>query len=229
MSGAVSRVLRGISLSLAVAGLTAAVVFIFAYLVYPVTGTRVEGARMYPASEVSQVVSDGASLLTLNAEMVERQVETNPWVKGAEVTKEWRSGIVLVQVEERRAVLDGVLNERRIILAADGTELPGLGGASLGRVEVDEDHVEEILRAGRNLRRHGITLQSVDDVGAGGIEATVEGRKIIFANRLADAQMKALQSIMRRNPKAPIFDLRSPGRVVVGENPPAGRGGGTSG
>lgn len=126
-------------------------------------------------------------------------------------------------------MLDGVLNERRIILAADGTELPGLGGASLGRVEVDEDHVEEILRAGRNLRSHGIALQSVDDVGAGGIEATVEGRKIIFADRLTDEQVEALTGIMRRNPKASLFDLRSSGRVVVGENPSSGRGGGASG
>lgn len=229
MSGAASRVFRGISLSLAVAGLTAAVVFIFAYLLYPVTGVQVEGARMYPESEVSQTVSDGASLLTLNAEMVERQVKTNPWVKSAKVTKQWRSGIVLVQVEERRAVLDGVLNERRIILAADGTELPGLGGASLGRVAVDEDHVEEILRAGRNLESHGITLQSVDDVGAGGIKATVEGRKIVFANRLADEQVEALSGIMRRNPQSPLFDLRSPGRVVVSETSPPSRGGGASG
>lgn len=229
MPGAVSRILRGISLSLAVAGLTAAGVFIFAYLLYPVTGIQVEGARMYPESEVSQTVSDGASLLTLNAEMVERQVETNPWVESAKVTKQWRSGIVLVQVKERRAVLDGILNDRRLILAADGTELPGLGGASLGRVEVDEDHVEEILRAGRNLESHGIALQSVDDVGAGGIEATVEGRKVVFADRLEDAQIEALTGVMRRNPRAPLFDLRSPGRIVVSENPPSSRGGGARG
>ncbi|HET7479736.1 MAG TPA: FtsQ-type POTRA domain-containing protein [Rubrobacteraceae bacterium] len=230
MPGTLRRVVRGISLSIAVAGLTGAVVFIVAYLLYPVTGIQVKGARMYPESEVSQSLSDGASLLTLNTAMLRRQVETNPWVESAKVTKQWQSGIVIVQVKERRAVLDGDLDGRRVILAVDGTELPGLGGARLGRVKVDEDQVEEILRAGRSLESHGIALQSVDDVNAGGTEATVEGRRIIFADRLADDQIEALPEIMRSNPRAPLFDLRSPGRVVVSyEDPPSSRDGGTSG
>ncbi|MGI9050593.1 MAG: cell division protein FtsQ/DivIB [Rubrobacteraceae bacterium] len=209
-------VLRSISFSVAAAAFTAAAIFIVSYLLDPVTGVKVEGARMLPESEVWETVSDRASLLTLNPEMLKRKVESNPWVEGVKVTKDWRSGIVLVKVEERQAVLNGDLNGRRVILATDGTELPGLGGVDLGRVEVDEDQVREILEAGRTLESHGIALDSIDEVSASGVTATVEGRKVIFADHLSDEQAGALPGIMKKNPKAPLFDLRSPGRVVIG-------------
>lgn len=214
---------------MAVAAITALIVFVFSYLLFPVRGVQVEGARMFPESDAWNTVSDTSSLLTLNPRSVEKSVETNPWVERARVTKDWRSGIVLVQVEERRAVLDGDLGGRRVILAADGTELPGLGGADLDRVKLDEDHVEEILEAGRVLEGHGITLQSVNGVGAGGVEATVEGRGIVFSERLGDGQVRSLAGIMERHPEASLFDLRSPGRVVVGSERRRVSAGGSSG
>jgi cell division protein FtsQ len=225
VGAAFGRYLRAICLSVAAAAITALAVFVFSYLLFPVAGIEVTGARMLPESQVWEAVSEHASLLTLNPETLEHRVESNPWVEAAEVTKNWRSGIVLVQVEERRAVLNGVRDGRRVILAADGAELPGLGGADLDRVEVDEDQVEDILEAGRTLRRNGMALESVDAVGAGGVEATVEGRRVLFADGLEDGQAHALPGVMEKHPEAPHFDLRSPGRVVVGAAPAGGSSG----
>jgi POTRA domain, FtsQ-type len=208
--------LRSISISAAVAVLTTLAILFVAYLVAPVTGIRVEGARMYPETEAWNAVPEHASLLTLNAKMLEHRVESNPWVKGAEVSKNWESGIVTIQVKERRPVLDGEVDGRRVILTADGTELPGLGGAQLGKVELDEDQLGEIVEFGRVLERNGVRLDSVDEVGPGGIEATVEGRRVIFSGRVGEDQVQALKDVMRWHPEAPIFDLRSDDRVVVG-------------
>ncbi len=196
--------------------LTTVTVLLGAYLAAPVAGLRVEGARMFPETEAWNAVPEYASLLTLNAALLEHRVESNLWVKGAEVSKNWQSGIVTVQVEERRAVLDGEVDGRRVILTADGTELPGLGGADLGRVELDEDQLGEIVEFGRVLERNGVTLDSVDEVGPGGIEATVEGRRVVFSGRVGEGQVRALEGVMRRHAEAPVFDLRSAGRVVVG-------------
>ena len=196
--------------------LTTLAILLFAYLVAPVAGLRVEGARMFPETEAWNAVPEHASLLTLNTKMLERRVESNPWVEGAEVSKNWESGIVTVQVEERRAVLDGEVNGRRVILTAEGRELPGLGGADLRKVELDEDQLGEIVEFGRVLKRNGVTLDSVDEVGPGGIEATVEGRRVIFSGSVGDGQVRALKDVMRWHPEAPIFDLRSAERVVVG-------------
>jgi hypothetical protein len=170
---------------------------------------------MFPVSEAWNAVPDRASLLTLNTASVERKIESNPWVKGAVVTKDWDSGIVMIEVEERRAVLDAEVDGRRVILAADGTRLPGLGGANLGRVELDEDQLGEILEFARVLEHNGVTLDSVDDVGPGGIEATVEGRQVVFSGGIGEERARALEDIMGEHPEAQIFDLRSPHRVVV--------------
>ena len=184
---------------------------------------------MFPQTEAWNAVPEHASLLTLNTEMLERRVESNPWVEGAEVSKNWESGIVTVQVEERRAVLDGEVDGRRVILAADGTEVPGLGGADLRKVELDEDQLGEIVEFGRVLERNGVTLDSVDEVGPGGIEATVEGRRVIFSGSVSDGQVRALVDVMRWHPEAPIFDLRSAERVVVGGPSGGGANGGPEG
>ena len=230
MSGPALRTfLRSISISAAVAVLTTVTILLVAYLVAPVAGLRVEGARMFPETEAWNAVPEHASLLTLNAEMLERKVESNPWVEGAEVSKNWESGIVTVQVEERRVVLDGEVNGRRVILAADGTELPGLGGADLRKVELDEDQLGEIVEFGRVLKSNGVTLDSVDEVGPGGIEATVEGRRVIFSGSVGDGQVRALKDVMRWHPEAPIFDLRSAERVVVGGPSGGGADGGPQG
>jgi hypothetical protein len=170
---------------------------------------------MYPQSAAADAVSNYASLLTLNERMLERKVESNPWVQGAEVNENWKSGIVTVQVEERRPVLDAEVDGREIILSSDGQELPGLGGASLQKMELDRDQVGEILEFARTLQESGLTLDSVDGVGAGGIETTVEGRRVIFSGDVGERRAKALKHIMPEHPDAADFDLRSPARVVV--------------
>jgi hypothetical protein len=200
----------------AVATLTTVTVFIVSYLYLPVSGVEVVGARMFPESEAWDAVPNRASLLTLNTASLEKEVESNPWVKGAIVTKNWESGIVTVQVEEHRAVLDAEVEGRRVILAADGEELPGLGGASLRRVELDEDQLGEVLKFARILESNGVRLDSVDEAGPAGIEATVAGRRVVFSGGIDGGQARALEGIMGDHPEARVFDLRSPQRVVVG-------------
>ncbi len=211
------RLLRSVAISAVVAALTAITALVVSYLLFPVTGIQVEGARMFPESEAWEAVPEYASLPSLNAENLERQVESNPWVKGAKVLKVWESGIVTIEVEERRAVLDGDLEGRRIVLAADGTELPGLGGAALTRVGLDDEaRLEEIVRFGQVLEENGVVLESVDGVSAGGVEATVEGRRVLLAGEVGTGQARVLEDLMEKHPDAPHFDLRSPERVVVG-------------
>ena len=211
------RLLRAVVLSAAVAALTAVVVYAGAYLILPVTGLEVTGARMFPESEAWQALPQRASLLTLNTDVMERKIESNPWVQGAEVLKNWDSGIVTVEVKERRAVLSGLLNGREVYYSADGAELPGLGDARLGRVELDAGRVEEFLGIVGTLRESGAKLESVDGVGARGVTVTVDGRRVLLSGDVGRDQARALEGIMEEHPEAPYFDLRSPGRVVVGE------------
>ena len=198
------------------AAATTLIVVVVAYLSFPVTGVRVEGAKMYPKYEAASAIPDHASLLTLNRVMLESRVESNSWVQGAEVNENWKSGIVTVQVEERRPVLDAEVGGRRFVMSSDGKELPGLGGAGLERVELDRDQVGEILEFARALHESGLSLDSVDEVGAGGIGATVEGRQVIFSRDVGERRAKALKHIMPEHPDARVFDLRSPERVVLG-------------
>ena len=210
--------------------LTAAAAFGLSYLLYPVNGVKVEGARMYPESEAVKAVPERASLLTLNARSLENEVESNPWVEGARVTRIWESGIVAVQVQEHRPVLVAEVDGRRVVVAEDGAELPGLGGADLRRVELDGDQLEGILEVGKALREGGVALESVDAVGPGGVEATVEGRRVLFSDGGVGAgQVRALEGVMRRHPEARIFDLRSPERVVIGGESNVGAAGGADG
>ncbi len=211
------KLLSSVAISVAVAVLTAFAALIVSYLLFPVTGIEVQNARMFPESEAWEAVPSHASLPFLNSGALERRIGSNPWVKGVKVIKDWESGIVTVEVEERRAVLDGDLGDRRVVLAEDGTELPGLGGADLERVGLDEVQLEEILRVGEALEENGVGLDSIDGVGAGGIEATVEGRRVLFTDRLGDGQARVLTDFVEEHPEASYFDLRSPDRVVVGE------------
>lgn len=219
--------LRSILISLLVALVTTAAVVVVAYLSFPVTGIRVEGATMYPESDAWDAVSEHASLLTLNDEKLERHVESNPWVEGAEVLEDSESGIVTVKVEERRPVLDAEVEGERRTLALDGGELPGLGGTGLNRVELDEDQVGDVLRVGRVLREGGLRMESVDAAGPGGIAATVEGRTIVFAGEVSGLQVRALDEVMGRWREGVVFDLRSPGRVVATMDAEVGDGTGS--
>jgi hypothetical protein len=219
--------LRSILISLLVALVTTAAVVVVAYLSFPVTGIRVEGATMYPESDAWNVISKHASLLTLNGEKLERYVEANPWVEGAEVLEDSESGIVTVKVEERRPVLDAEVGGERRTLALDGGELPGLGGAGLKRVELDEDQVGDVLGVGRDLREGGLRMESVDAAGPGGFAATVEGRTVVFAGEVSGDQVRALEGVMGRWREGVVFDLRSPGRVVATMDAEVGDGTGS--
>ena len=209
------KFLRPVAISGAVALLTAFAALIVSYLLFPVTGVEVTGASMFPESEVWEAVPEHASLLLLNLDALERQIESNPWVKGIEMLKDWESGIVTVEVEERKAVLDGDIEGSRVVLSADGTELPGLGGAALKRVGLDKAQLEGILRIGEILEENGVVLDGVDGVDAGGVEATVEGRRVLFGREVEDGQIQALKGLIEEYPDAPYFDLRSPERVVI--------------
>jgi len=171
---------------------------------------------MYPESEVSNALPDNASLLTLNEKTLEQRVESNPWVEGAEVNENWNSGIVTVQVKERRPMLYAEVDGREIVFSADGRELPGLGGAGLSKLDLDRDQVGEILDFANTLHDNEVSLNSIDGVGPGGIRATVAGRTVIFSRDVTDGQAEVLKRVMPQHPEARIFDLRSPGRVVVG-------------
>ncbi len=207
--------LRPVAISGAVALLTTFAALIVSYLLFPVTGVEVKGARMFSESEAWEAFPKHASLLLLNLDALERRIEANPWVKGAEVLKDWESGIVTVEVEERRPMLDGDLGGRRVVLSADGTELPSLGGVRLKRIAIDEVQLEEILRVGEVLEGNGVTLDSVDGVDAKGVEATVEGRRVLFAGDVGGSQVRALEGLIEEHPETPYFDLRSPERVVI--------------
>lgn len=211
------RTLRAVILSAAVAAFTALLAYAGAYLLFPVTGLDVTGARMFPQSEAWDALPDRASLLTLDAAELEKKVEANPWVQGAEVLKNWDSGIVTVQVEERRAVLSGVLDGREVFYSADGARLPGAGGARLARVPLDGGRLEEVLGVLGGLEGLGVAVESVDEVGAGGITVSVGGRRVLLSGRVGEDQARALGGIMEEQSEAAYFDLRSPGRVVVGE------------
>ena len=212
--------MRAILISAAVAVATTLLVILITYLSFPVTGVRVEGSRMYPESEAANAVPDHSSLLTLNEDLLEQRVESNPWVQGAEVKENWKSGIVTVQVEERRPVLDAEVDGREIVFSADGKELPGLGGVSLERMELDRDQVGEILDFARTLHENGLGLDSVDGAGAAGIEATVEGRRVLFSGKVGERRAVALKQLRSEHPEARSFDLRSPQRVVIAPHQP---------
>ena len=209
------KFLRPVAISGAVALLTAFAALTISYLLFPVTGVEVKGARMFPESEAWEAFPEHASLLLLNLDAIERRIESNPWVKGAKVLKDWESGIVTVEVEERRPVLDGDLGGRRIVLSADGTELPGLGGAGLKRIEIDEVQLEEILRVGEVLEENGVTVDSINGVDAKGVEASVEGRSVLFTGNVGGGQIRVLEGLIEKHPETPYFDLRSPERVVI--------------
>lgn len=213
------NLILAIGISTAVATLTALIALTVSYLLYPVAGIEVHGARMLPESVAWEALPGYASLPSLNSSTLEREIDANPWVKSVEVLKDWESGIVTVEVEERRPVLDGDLGGRRIVLSADGTELPGIGGTGLERIEIDEVQLEEILRVSRVLENNGVTLDSVDGVGAKGVNATVEGRSVLFAGNVSVGQILALEGLIEEHTDAPYFDLRTPERVVVGAEP----------
>ena len=124
-------------------------------------------------------------------------------------------------------MLDAEVEGERRTLALDGGELPGLGGAGLERLELDEDQVGDVLRVGRVLEEGGLLMESVDAAGPGGIAATVEGRRVVFTDEVSGAQVRALGEVMGRWRESVVFDLRSPGRVVATVDADVGDGTGS--
>ncbi|WP_273845846.1 cell division protein FtsQ/DivIB [Rubrobacter calidifluminis] len=224
MSFSPARLLRAISVSVAVAALTAATVYIVSGLLFPVKGVRVTGNHVVSDGEVRAQIPDHSSLLTLNSGLLIRRLKTDPWIEGVKVIRNWRSGIVTVEVEERRAVLAANVSGRRIFVAQDGTRLPGSGGARLSPVNLDHYELGRVVENVRVLERNGVRVQEIGGVTPGGVHARVSGREVVFYGRVTTAQARALKEIMRRNPTAKVFDLRSPERVVVGSSGDAGRG-----
>ena len=163
-----TQLVRPVCLSVAVAALTAIVVYIGAYLSYPVTGVQVEGTRMLPETRVLGSISDRASLLTLNPDLLERRIKSDPWVESVRVLKNWESGIVTVKVEERRPILRSEVGGREVVYAVDGTELPRLGGAYLPVVELNEERLENVLNSGSTLEGNDAPVDSIVGAGPGG-------------------------------------------------------------
>jgi hypothetical protein len=214
---AARRTLGALALSALVAALTTLLVFTLSYLVFPVSEVRLEGARMLPESRVKELVGERASLLTLNTGALERRVESDPWVYSARVSKNWDSSIVTVEVEERTAILRAVVEGRERFYSADGVELPGAGGARLPELRLERWQVEEILGVVGVLEEGGVRIRAVESAGAGGVFVSLgSGQRAVLSGGVSEEQVAALREIMASYPGAEYFDLRSPGRVIVG-------------
>lgn len=171
---------------------------------------------MLPESEVTSAVGERASLLTLNAGALENRVKSNPWVQSAAVSKDWDSSIVTVQVEERRAVLNALVEGEREIYAVDGNRLPGTGEARLPEISLDRGQVNEVLSGVRAIERSGLSVSLVNSVDAAGVNLTVNQKPVVFSGEVPEEQAAALANIMESSPDAGYFDIRSSERVVVG-------------
>ena len=204
--------------------------FIALYLLFPVEEVRVEGNQMLPDSAILADIPERTSLPMIGARDMEREVDSNPWVKGVSVNKRWDSGMVVVEVKERDAVLNASLaGGERVVLAEDGTRLPGLGGASLAELEVDRVRLEEIQDGQQALEENGVEVESVESVGAEGIELSVRRpgaseALALFSGEIGGGQARVLEGLLRERPEARYFDLRTPERVVVGGAPEQGGG-----
>lgn len=213
------------SRAIAFAALGISALSILLYLLFPVEEVRVEGNERLSKPAVLESIPDRASLPTTQARNLEGQLNSNPWVKGIEVSRDWDSGIVVVKVKERDAVLNASLvGGEKVVLAEDGTRLPGLGGASLAEIEVGRMRLEEIREAQEVLEEHGVSVESVEEVGARGVELSVrgpEGAKVraLYSDGIGGGQARVLKGLLRERPEVRYFDLRIPGRVVVGGAP----------
>ncbi|WP_119068159.1 cell division protein FtsQ/DivIB [Rubrobacter indicoceani] len=210
-----SHVLKTALLSVFAGAVAATAIFAGAYVAFPLKGVAVKGNEMLSADKVERLVSS-PSLLTLNVASLQQEIESDPWVESAGISRDWNKNEVVVEVKERSAVLRVSVDGRIKILASDGTELPGDGGAELPVVELKGWRVSEVLGAAR-MMEGGSGFESVDSVGAEGISATVTGRRVLLSESVEAEQVEALGAVIRDNPEpAAVFDLRSPGRVVVG-------------
>ncbi|MGI8650226.1 MAG: cell division protein FtsQ/DivIB [Rubrobacter sp.] len=201
--------------SVAAGVVAAATIFVGAYVAFPLESVSVEGTEMLPKSKVEQLVSSRTSLLTLNAASLKEEIEASPWVEDATISRDWQKREVIVDVDERVAVLRASVDGKTEILASDGASLPGDGDMDLPVVELESWQTSEVLAVARAIEDGGAGLESVDSVGVEGISATVAGRKILLSDSVKTEQIEALGDVFRENPEAAVFDLRSPGRIIV--------------
>ncbi|QIN83074.1 hypothetical protein GBA63_10740 [Rubrobacter tropicus] len=75
------------------------------------------------------------------------------------------------------------------------------------------------------MRENGLEMEGLEEAGAAGFEATVEGRRVVFSGEVTAEQARALREVMGRHPGTSVLDLRSRERIVVA----SGAGGGTEG
>jgi cell division protein FtsQ len=217
-----------ISRSIAFLAIGASGILISLYLLFPLNDIRVEGNEMLPASALLEDIPDRTSLPMIRAGNLERGLNSNSWVKGVDVNKDWDSGTVVVEVEERAAALNASLTGgERVVLAEDGTRLPGLGGASLSEIEVGRVRLKQIQEGQKVLERNGVEVESVESVGGEGVELSVKGSggsggsgsKVMFSGGIGGGQARMLEELLSERSEARYFDLRTPGRVVVGPAP----------
>lgn len=211
-----------ISRSIAFLTIGASVVLIALYLMFPLNDIRVEGNEMLPDSALLEDVPDRTNLPMIRASDLERGLNSNPWVEGVDVNKDWDSGTVVVKVKERAAALNASLTSgERVVLAEDGTRLPGLGGASLSEIEVGRVRLKEIQEGQSSLERNGVGVESVESAGGEGVELSVKGSgaKVMFSGGIGGGQARMLDELLSERSEARYFDLRTPGRVVVGPAP----------
>lgn len=200
---------------------------IVSYLLFPVEQVNVEGNQRLPDEEILQNIPERTSLIAISARGLYSNVNSNPWVEGVSVNKSWRSGTVTVQVEERVPSLNVKLQSGgSVVVAEDGTRLPGLGGASLPEVELDADRLDEVQSIQRTLDEGGVEVESVNSVGAQGIVFSVsraEGpdARVIASDEVGSGQVEVLDNLLRERPEARYFDLRTPERVIANEQPPS--------
>lgn len=219
-------VLASRTVALSALGLSALLISL--YLLFPVGKVRVEGNERLADSAILEQIPEHTSLPLVGARGMEREVDSNPWVKDVSVNKKWDSGMVVVEVEERDAALNASLaGGRQVVLAEDGTRLPGLGGDSLSRIELDRVRLDKIRSAQETLEESGVEVEAVESVGARGVELSVRGpggsrSLVLFADGIGAGQARVLRGLLRERPEARYFDLRTPERVIVGGEPAAG-------
>lgn len=215
------RVVILTSRAVAFAALCLSILSIFLYVLFPVEEVRVEGNEMLAKSAILEHIPERASLPMVRARGLEKQVNSNPWVKSVSVNKDWDSGMVVVKVKERDAVMNARLaNGERVVLAEDGSQLPGLGGASLAKIKVDRMRLEEIQDAQAVLEENNVEVKSVESVGAEGVELSLRGPDnsealALYSGEIGSGQAQVLKGLLRERSGNRYFDLRTPDRVVL--------------
>ncbi len=128
---------------------------VFKPLFFVVHGVSVSGQAYLSESEVfkSSGIVRGESLITLSCKQAVRLLEANPWIKKAEVLKEWPTSVTIT-IEERVPCLAIPYHNNFILVSDDGValdvrndfssiNLPILNGYVLDEVETNSSIMSE--------------------------------------------------------------------------------------